>query len=165
MSSLVWSQNMLYLHLSQKTHYMEIKSFSGLVLFLELICYFEIKFGGSNLYNYCFGHNQAIQKEHRHFILESVEDIVQCTQQKTSSRRQKGPFIELDSIFWNLQNQNFEKDLNVLLYSSITIELCGKDDPIIISKLQIENIYLPTKGIYVYNNSSICYLLTTWSLS
>ena len=44
------------------------------------------------------------------------------------NRESEGPFVESDPIHRDLQNRNFEKDLNATLYSSITIELCGEDN-------------------------------------
>ena len=80
------SQNMLFLHLLQKVDHTEIESFPAFVLFVELACHLETKPGGSNPYGCCFGRRWVIWKEHRHFALESAEDVVLCAQWKTSSR-------------------------------------------------------------------------------
>ena len=86
MSGWFWSQNILFLHLPQKINHTGIESFPTFVLFLELVCHFETKPGGSNPYGCRFGCRYVIWKEHRCFALELAEDVVQCAQWKTRSR-------------------------------------------------------------------------------
>ena len=57
MNSWFWSQNILFFYLSQKISHTGIKSFPALILFLEIVCYFEIKSGGSNPYSHHFSHH------------------------------------------------------------------------------------------------------------